>query len=306
MYLNCQVITNQRLTISRFIRRGLSIPLIVAALVGCTRNPEGPVVARVGKSVLTLDDLYSSIPPQYRGQISREQHIAYVKQWIDSELLYQEALRRRIHRDKTIRKRLERMKRDLLCAEVMSRGSNVAGSIEIPEEAVIEYYEQNQEDFRRHSDAVKYLEMMLGDYETARKVRSMANAGNFQDLAAKFSSFPVAEPENSPFVPVDQFPSEISKALLETRISATSQPVKTEEGYSIFYIIDRKKNGTICTVDEVRQDILSQLTSQAQKAEIDRMMVELRRSMDVEYDLGVIPEKYDNSGSVPENKTVAR
>lgn len=290
-----------------FLTRASSLAVfaVFTVLMGCGQKSDSPVVARVGKSVLTLDDLNSSIPPQYRGQISREQHIAYVKQWIDSELLYQEALRRRIHKDKTIRKRLERMKRDLLCAEVVSRGSRLSRSAEIPGGAVQEYYEKNQEQFRRRSDAVKYVEVVLEDAATAHKVRGMITAKNLHDIAVRFSRFPVAEPESAPFVPIDQFPSEIAGILGRTRIGRTSAPVETEEGFSLFRILDRKKKGTISSLEEVREDIVGHLTSRAQKAEIDRLMVELRRSMDVEYNLGVIPEESDEGAVVSDEGSLA-
>ena len=47
-----------------------------------------PVIVRIGKSVLTVEDLYKSIPPEYADRISPEQNVNYVKQWIQTELLY--------------------------------------------------------------------------------------------------------------------------------------------------------------------------------------------------------------------------
>ena len=102
----------------------LVITSVTATIITqCNTKPSSPVIARVGKSILTVEDFQKSIPPEYSDQITREQNINYVKQWIDTELLFKEAMRQKIDRDPVIRDRLEKMKKDLLAAEMMNRYS---------------------------------------------------------------------------------------------------------------------------------------------------------------------------------------
>ena len=94
---------------------GVFFLVVFAAIAGfsCRQKTQGLIVARVGEHVLTLDDLYKSIPPEYSDFITREQMINYVKQWIDNEILYEEALRQKIDKEDAIKTRLARMKQAL-------------------------------------------------------------------------------------------------------------------------------------------------------------------------------------------------
>ena len=82
----------------------VSLPCVVSALLiavfaaSChheeiQKRPEGPIVARVGNDYLTLAELKESIPAEYSDVITRDQNVLYVRQWINTEILYQEAVR---------------------------------------------------------------------------------------------------------------------------------------------------------------------------------------------------------------------
>jgi uncharacterized protein (UPF0147 family) len=266
------------------------------AVCGCRDTNDSPVVARVGNVVLTLSKLYESVPPEYGGQISRDQHIGYVKQWIDAELLYQDALRRHIDREKPIVERLSKMKRDLLVGEVISRSSDVGRAVQIPEEAIQDYYDRNQASFVRATDVVKYLEIVVDDPKTAQQVRAAATPQNFPSLGAQYSKFPVASGDSATFVAPNALPAEVSSALASTKVNTISSPVRGQNGYSIFCVLDKQSQGTQCDIQEVRDDIISQLTSRAHKSEVERLLLELRRSMEVSFDFEAIPAQ---SGETP-------
>jgi hypothetical protein len=120
----------------RIHRKYLIVPTVIGSifvsLIGCQKKTsDSPIIAQIGNSVLTVNDLYKSIPQQYLEQITREQNIEYVKQWIDNELLFREALRRNFDKEQPIKERLEKMKKDLLIAELISRSSQNISNISI-------------------------------------------------------------------------------------------------------------------------------------------------------------------------------
>src|SRR5271157_3031300 len=127
----------------RFMRLFLLCLFMALAGFFCRQKNQGPIVARVGHRVLTLDDLYKSIPPEYSDFITREQMINYVKQWIDNEILYQEAMRQKIDKEEAIKERLRRMKQDLLCAEMINRNSISSQNIQISDDMIQNYYNEN-------------------------------------------------------------------------------------------------------------------------------------------------------------------
>jgi len=78
------------------------------AVLQCTQKDTSPVIAKVGNEILTLDELKRNMPVEYRDQFSKEQNINYVKQWRDTELLFQEAVRNKIDKEPEIKKRLQK------------------------------------------------------------------------------------------------------------------------------------------------------------------------------------------------------
>ncbi|MFP4164720.1 MAG: peptidyl-prolyl cis-trans isomerase [Chitinispirillaceae bacterium] len=272
------------------------ILLSVLILAVCSSKPSSPVIARVGKSVLTLDDLFNSIPPEYSEQITHEQNANYVRQWIRTELLFQEALRRKIDREKEIKARLDKMKKDLLSAEIVNRCSR-QNEETISDKAIREYYEKNKKQFIREKDVVRYQEIVVDELSTAREVRREVNEDNFGEVAAVRSKYPSSDPENTPFISVNAIPPVLRKAI--TRASAPSiiGPVKTDEGYHIIRVIRKLEKGGICTEQEVREEIISQLSNASQKGEVERLVAELRLKTDVEFNFDLIPDS-DKPGEI--------
>jgi parvulin-like peptidyl-prolyl isomerase len=263
--------------------------MILFSLFSCKNREESPVIARVGNSVLTLDDLYRSIPPEYIDHISREQIINYIKQWIDTELLYQEALRRKIHREQLIRSRLEKMKKDLLSAEMISRNSLPSESIEISEAIIQKYYNDNKSSFIREADVIKYAQILTESAKEAWAIRNRVSPKNFITVAAQHAGVPLDNFEDIPYIPLYEIPPEIRDALIKISENKISLPIKTPFGYHIIYVIDKQDKGSICSLEEVRDEIVDRISTQQQRAEIEQMISELRLKTNVDFYFDRVP-----------------
>jgi foldase protein PrsA len=262
---------------------------VVVALVVCRDQDHSPTVARVGKAALTLDDLNKSIPPEYSDRISRSQMLEYVKQWVDTELLYQEAMRQKLHKEPIIRERLEKMKKDLLGAEMISRSSFGSSDYQIADDRVRAYYEEHKESFRRESDVVRYIEIVVGDVQTAWQVRNKMARDNFLDLAVRFSEAPVQDPRTVPFVAIHDLPPEIADVVAKLRVNGTTSPIKLADGYHILRLLDKQDAGTYHELSEVRDEIVNTLATAAQKRGLERLLSDLRLKTDYELNLELIP-----------------
>ena len=239
--------------------------LFTLFFIFCEEKSSSPIIARVGKATLTVDDLYKSIPPEYSEQITPEQNANYIKQWIDTELLFQEALRRKINREPVIRDRLEKMKKDLLSAEIINRNSLQEQTSIIDEKTVRTYYELNKEKFIREKDVAKYLEIVVNDLRTAWYISKNANADNFLTFAAEYSQQPYPENNNVPYIVLDDVQPEIRQAIISTQIKTTSNPVKSEIGYHVIYVLDKLEKGGVCKEEEIWEDLITQITAKKQR-----------------------------------------
>jgi hypothetical protein len=281
-----------------------AIAITCAALccAGCKSRPASPEVARVGSSVLTLDELYKSIPPEYSDFITREQIVNYVKQWIDNKILYHEALRLKIDKEETIHERLLRMKEDLLCAELVSRNAVPLQDIRVPDSLIEKYYDENKAKFMREKNVAKYLQIVCDDIGTARKVRTLVTPDNFLFLATQYSKVPPPDVRNVPYVKLDEIPPELAQEVSATAINGTTSVIKTGIGYCIVRVLDKQPKGTLCQLAEVRDDITNILAAKMQNTALERLISSLRTKMIVETHLEIIAEQRKSApaeGAVP-------
>lgn len=251
---------------------------------------ESPVIARVGKSILTLDDLNKSIPENYSDKITKKQRINYVKQWIDTELLYQAALKKKIHKEKKIKQRLKQMKKDLLGAEMISRLTTNFKNAVVTEEEIQTYYSEKKDSFIRKNDVIKYVEIVVDNLATGWKVRNLVKDDNFLDLASKFSIVQVQDPRSAHFVPINDLPKEISDVAFRIRINGTTSPIKLEDGVHIVRVLDKQSANEVSLLEEVYDDILSTLSTQKQRQQMEFMLSDLRNKTDYEFNFDIIKE----------------
>jgi parvulin-like peptidyl-prolyl isomerase len=256
---------------------------------GCSRSPDSPVVARVGDAVLTLEDLYRSIPPEYRDRITREQNVNYVNQWIQTELLYQEALKRKLHKRPDVRLRLSQMERNMLSAELLGSEQSSTAAVMLADSTVRQYYEQNRDMFARPEEAIRLVQLVVESYGTAASLKSQVNPQNFLTIAAQHSITPVDDPRSAPFVPIGELPEAFVAPLRTAQPGATVGPVKMDDEYYLLHVLDRQPAGSISLIDEVRDQIVDQLTSQRQKMQVERLVSSLRMQTNVTYHFDVIP-----------------
>ncbi|MDR2592302.1 MAG: peptidyl-prolyl cis-trans isomerase [Chitinispirillales bacterium] len=284
----------------RSVLRAATLPCVVSALLftiiaaSCQheeiqKRPEGPIVARVGNDYLTLAELKESIPPEYSDVITRDQNVLYVRQWINTEILYQEAIRLGIDQEPVIKARLERMRKDLLSTELMSRSAS-ASNVEISEQAIREYYESNREQFVREYNVVRYEDIVVPDVNVAFEIRRTVTHESFKNVAKTHSKSPEGVSENAPYVVLDAIPPKLRNAIITTTVlPAIIGPYGAEDGFHVMRVTGKYDKGTIASIDEVRDEIISRLSSITQKGETERLISEIRARSDVEFNVDLIP-----------------
>mgnify|MGYP005816747987 CR=1 FL=1 len=272
-----------------------AVLLASLAIPGCVKKTSSPVIARVGNTVLTVEDLLNCIPPEYIDQISKEENIKFVKQWIDTELLYREAISRKFDKDPHIKKRLHQMKKDLLAAEIINRSTFPIEKTSISKSAISDYFKQHQSQFIREREKIQFSEIVVDDYKTAAFIKQIANPSNFYALAAKYSKIPISDTLNIPYIFTDNLDPLLKQAVSTTAVSATTSPVKTNLGYHIILLLDKLPKGGICNEDEVHEEIFTLISAKKHKVYMDSMLSVLRLKNDVYFDFKLIPGNISDS-----------
>jgi len=136
---------------------------------GCSKK-EKPTkyVAKVNKSVLTEDDIKSALSEERNKGIYREE---YINNWIQTEILFQEATSKGLLNDGEFQSLLDRTKKELASA-LFIRKIVDENKIEPTDDEVKKYFDTNKDDFKQVDDAYKINEIQFNDYNKAVEFRN--------------------------------------------------------------------------------------------------------------------------------------
>lgn len=263
-----------------------------------TKRPhsKSPVVARVGEAVLTAEDIQKRIPSEYSDFITYEQNVDYVKRWIDSEILYQTALQRRIDQEPEVKQRLEKMRKDLLMSEMISR--LVAQMGDVTDADIEKYYQDNSSRFQRKDTEIRFAHICVRTLAEAWRVRDRITPDNFFLLGKEVSIEPMEDTLNLPYVTKVQVTPELADVIFDIKIGGTTPPIKTPGGYYIVKILDKQVAGSVKPLKTVREEILNQISTQTQRVRLDEIIASLKKRLNVEYHLNTVPGKIEGKGAV--------
>jgi len=238
-------------------------------LLSCS-NKEEPV-ARVDGTVLTKDEL-----AQVAGYSSEILSSGYVKDvvnsWIDQELLYREAMKRKLEKREDIRREIENYRRYILTEHLIQEV--VLDGIEIDEDSLLEYYNRNSSLYTAQSDMVRLVLLNVEDADTARSVYERITSGV---PIERFEPFLYLSDSTGNFFARDELPKEVAKVAFSMEDGELSEPIETDFGYFIVKRISSVSQGTILPFEAVRDDIHYILYSRRSSDRINSFIDSLRR-----------------------------
>lgn len=262
--------------------KGFWFGLVVACALLCRcGGREETVIATVNGAELTLEDLYAEIPKDYLNSVTQEQKLEFIDRWINSEVLYQEAVRRGLQREAQIREKIRTVEKNILIAELVQR--ELQNRVHVAEEDALEYYEAHPDDYTRKVDEVRIAQILVPTIEEARKIRKEIEAGgDFAQLAREHSVDPTAEYGGDlGYFAREDLLSEVAKAAFSLSPGALSQPVKTEFGYHLITVIDKKKKGSVRAFDLVKEEIIAQFSAKREIEQLELFLEELKENSSI-------------------------
>jgi len=134
----------------------LILGLSLLAGAGCKKEqPQGQVVARVNKTVLTESDVKDYLPNGAAG-ISPAQKEEFLRRWVDTELFYQEAVKKGLDKDPKVAKQLRDLKREILANQLLQK--EVVEKQSVTEAEVKAYFDLHQTEFQNN---VRYSQIVV-------------------------------------------------------------------------------------------------------------------------------------------------
>lgn len=270
-------------------------------LGGCEGSTKGEVLVSVGKDKITVEDFNSriaSLPERYR-EIVQRRKTEYMQELINDTLLYQEGMRRRLDKDKDVRKVVEEAKRKIIIAKLLEEESDSSG--EIKEEEIVAFYNANKGRYMT-PEVMRASHIRVPTSEEAEKILAQLEKGaNFEQLARDKSVDPTAQRGGDiGYFPKGQLMPEFENACNRLKPHETSGVVKTKLGYHIIKLTERRPPEQV-PLEKVRSDVVARLENAKRQKIYNDLLVELRKKTPVEINEELIT---DSSGDTLEEVVV--
>ena len=264
--------------------------LIIVFSFACNKSEkkQSTIIASVGKSTLTLADLKKSLPQNPGFEISSMQVQKFITRWIESELVYQEALKQGINKSADVKDRLSELQKNYLVAAYLDK--MVDEKVVVNNEEIDRFYSANSEEFVRSDDYYNIRLMLVEKYSEANSIRSkIAKGEDFGKLARKHSLDDSAENGGElGWVRLSGLPNDLAKVVPYVGVKAVSRPIKTAVGRYLVDVLDVRKKGQTQTLEEVRDEIIWRLKAQKREDLYRRLITILGENVVMKADWAAI------------------
>lgn len=224
------------------------------------------VLATVNGKEITQDTVMkflNDLGPQTAMQFQSPEGIKkVVDELINQEMLYLDAKENKFDEEAEFKEQLEKFQEGLLKQYAVNK---ILVDVTASEEELEEFFQANKEAFKSQ-ETITSSHILVDSEEEAKKIaEEIANGKSFEDAAKEYSSCPskeqggnLGESERGKMVP------EFEDVAFEMEVGTTSEPFKTQFGYHIVKLHD-KKAADYSSFDDVKDEIQAQVLGQKQQ-----------------------------------------
>ena len=180
-----------------------SIPILVLLLIsaGCTRKSKitEPALAKVGSTVLTKAEAREAIPSHLFERDSLAAYTRYREDWINHQILLQEAYRLRVHRQSDVVERLTKIREDYIAKAAQEYILNeLNNDLTVTDEEARTYYQMNKDNFVLEERYIRFRHVVASSQENAENAKEDLLKGiEWEVVAQNFSVNPEKAITNS-------------------------------------------------------------------------------------------------------------
>ncbi len=276
----------------RVFRRTAFLVPFIAVFIGCSREgPSRPPVARVGSVELREEDLAGPADSLAR---ARGKSMAYINEWVVSELLYQEAQRRGMADSDQLRKQLEATRKRLAVEALLENEVYGNGADEVHDEEIAGFFKKNVSSFTLREDVAHVSYALFSERDEANQFRaSILRGSSWEDAVAMCQRDSVhgrelrAVARNQYFTQATLFPDELWKLARTLPKEEISYAVKTAAGHYVLMVHGIKHTGETPEFEFVRNEARERLLIERRRARYEQLVSDLRTRHQVEVNLSV-------------------
>lgn len=280
--------------------------LICAILIGfsCSQNEEsgsttaekadGDVMVIVEGSALTVDEFKMDNP--YDQDTPKDFLLQNVTNWVETELLYQQAKKLNLDRRKDVQWELRQNERYILSSKLLEEV--IRDKIEVTDAEIEAYYEKHKDEFTRNVEERETEGIYLEDEAAANEVYQELKSGvNWDEV------FQQNDGHQFGYITVDwQMDEQIAETAFRLDEGEFSKPIETNfGGYFIVKITDVKEAGSVENFDLIKENLRQYLKREKYRTALDDYIQELKENSKIELNSDILgttelPEKEQYMG----------
>jgi len=247
------------------------------------REDSGEVIATYGSHKLTSGQVMRELerlPPPSRTYLAvPERKRQFVDNMIMNDLLFDEGRQAGYDRDSEIERQVEDLRKRLVVQRVMRQYQSPPT---ITDEQVKAYYDANPDIYS--TTQIHASHILVKDEETAKQIRDelRAHPEKFADLAKEKSIDTSSAQKGGDLGTFGQgrMVPDFERAAFSLKVGQVSDVVKTQYGYHIIMVTERKE-GERKPFDQVKEQIRAMLRNKALQDQVQSHYDALKKSADV-------------------------
>ncbi len=242
--------------------------------------PPETILASFGEYTISLGEfnqLWEEIPEESKVQLDKSM---VLDQMISEKLLIQEAKNMGLEKDNDVLEQIKKIAEQIIVQTLIER--EILNKVKVSDEEVSEYYEQNKDSFTEKEQVHLYNILLKTEEEAQNVLQQLIAGGDFNAITIEKSTGPsAAQGGDLGYLSKGSLIPEIEEVIFALEIEELSEVVKTDFGFHIFKITDKKPE-TVIALEEVKEEIIQTLLPTKQKEAFDNLLEELKGKVEIE------------------------
>jgi parvulin-like peptidyl-prolyl isomerase len=234
-------------------------------------RPQDALVC-INQQCLTERDVQFQLQDTYTDSLSFAEREEFVKEWIRSEILYQEALRQKLDEDERVSSLLRQKTKQVLVEQFIQQ--KLKDKIKVTEEDANKHFRENQQMYVWEDDYVGLSHIFTKGMEAATRAQLLLKEGRkFEEVVKLISEDSRTKTQGGDLglVRVGDLTPEIAEHADKMRKGDISPLITTPYGYEIIKVTERRRRGTPMQFEHAKEEILNDLTLQRKQKELEAM-----------------------------------
>lgn len=252
---------------------------VIALLLGCAKE-KGDVLVNFDGGKITVEEFKNEINkvPEFAKGIFEgpEGKRKFLDDLISRELIYLDAKKKKIDKDKEYLDMIERFKKDAMLEILLKR--EIEDKAKVDESELKAYYDANPQEFRLNEE-IRASHILVKTEEEAKDVlKKLKEGADFKKLAMELSQDPGTSKKGGDlgYFGKGKMNPEFERAAIKLKEGDLSEPVRTNFGYHIIKLTGRKQ-GQLVEYTKVTEILRQRLTREKQKKVFEEWVAGLKK-----------------------------